>query len=121
MARNHLRADHDVVVPHYFGRVDHLRELQDVADEVGAEWHEFVLLDTKDVMRDRFLARTAAAAEQAHLDAQELLDRVGGVRQLEALYDRLLLVIGARETALVVPAREGEIDATYRAVLTRLG
>jgi predicted kinase len=121
MARNHLRAGHDVVVPQYFGRIDQLRALQGVAEEVGADWHELVLLDTKDVMRDRFLARTAAAADQAHLDAQDLLDRVGGIRQLEALYDRLLLVIGARDTARIVAAREGEIDATYAEVLAAVG
>ncbi|SHH29552.1 Predicted kinase [Jatrophihabitans endophyticus] len=121
VARNHLDAGHDVVVPQYLGRADYLRELQAVAVATGAQWHEFVLLDTKDVMRDRFLARTAAGREQAHLDAQEILDRVGGVRQLEAMYDRLLLVIGSRESAQIVPAREGQVDETYAAVLSRLG
>lgn len=120
MARDHLAAGHDVVVPQYLGRPDYLRLLHAVADETGSTWHEFVLLDTKDVMRDRFLARTAAAREPGHVDAQEILDRVGGVPQLEAMYDRLLLVVGARETAVVVPAREGQIDATYAEVLARV-
>lgn len=117
MARNHLDAGHDVVVAQYLGAVDYLRSLESVARERGASWHELVLLDTKDVLRDRFLARSAAALEPAHVDAQELLDRVGGVPQLEAMYDRLLLVIGARPTARVVPAREGEVDETYAAVV----
>lgn len=116
LARNHLAAGSDVVVPQYLGRVDVLREWETVADDAGAEFFEFVLLDTKDVLRDRFLARSAAAAEPAHVDAQERLDRVGGVRQLEAMYDRLLLVVGARETARVVPAREGDVDGTVAAI-----
>ncbi|GAB2469184.1 AAA family ATPase [Jatrophihabitans fulvus] len=120
MARNHLAAGHDVVVPQYLGRTDFLVALQRVAGETGASWHEFVLLDTKDVMRDRFLARTAAGLEPAHRDAQVILDRVGGIPQLEAMYDRLLLVVGSRETAAVVPAREGAVDETYAAVLARL-
>lgn len=121
VARTHLRAGHDVVVPQYLGRVDYLDQLAAVAGETDADLHEFVLLDTKDVMVARFVARSAAGREQAHLDAQELLDRVGGTRQLEAMYDRLLLVIGARPTAQVVPATEGDIDATYAALLALLG
>ena len=121
LARNQLAAGHDVVVPQYLGSPDYLRTLATLAAEVGADWHELVLLDTKDVMRDRFVARTAAGREQAHLDAQEILDRVGGLPQLEAMYDRLLLVVGARDTAIIVPAREGQLDETYEAVLSRLG
>lgn len=120
VARNHLAAGFDVVVPQYFGRADYLQSLEAVAAETGARFHEFVLLDVKDVLRDRFFARAAAAREQAHVDALELLDRVGGVPQLEAMYDRLLLVVGARETAQVVPAREGREDETYEAVVSRL-
>lgn len=119
-ADTHLRADHDVIVPQYLGRVDYLDELAALAKRTGAQFHEFVLLDTKDVMIERFAARTAAAREQAHLDAQELLDRVGGARQLEAMYDRLLLVIGARPSAQIVSSREGEIDETYAALLSHL-
>lgn len=120
LARNHLLAGHDVVVPQYLGNADYLRTLAALAAEAGAEWHELVLLDTKDVMRDRFAARTAAGREPAHLDAQEILDQVGGLRQLEAMYDRLLLVISSRDTAQIVPAHEGQIDETYAAVLSRL-
>ncbi len=121
VARIHLAGGYDLVVPQYLGRVDYLAQLGAVADETGAALHEFVLLDTKDAMIARFTARTAAGREQAHLDAQEILDRVGGLRQLEAMYDRLLLVIGARPTAKIVPAKEGEIDATYAALLALLG
>lgn len=120
VARNHLAAGYDVVVAQYLGRADYLRALEAVAAETGARFFEFVLLDTKDVMRDRFVTRSAAAREPAHVDAQELLDRVGGLRQLEAMYDRLLLVVGARETAVVVPAREGAVDETYDAIVSRL-
>ncbi|MEO9137673.1 MAG: AAA family ATPase [Jatrophihabitans sp.] len=120
LVANHLEAGYDVVVPQYLGRVDYLARLADVARTTGADLHEFVLLDTKDVLIARFAARTAAAREPAHLDAQEILDRVGGTKQLEAMYDRLLLVIGARAHAQVVPAREGEIEATYREFRRRL-
>lgn len=126
LAANHLAAGYDVIVPQYLGRVDYLARLVDLARTTGADLHEFVLLDTKAVMAARFAARTASARErgnvdaQPHLDAQEILDRAGGAKQLEAMYDRLLLVIGAREHLQVVPAREGEIDATYEEFRRRL-
>lgn len=120
-ARVHLGAGHDVVVPQYLGRVDYLRQLAELAAEVRAEHHEIVLFETKDVAVARFRQRTRAAREQAHLDAQELLDRVGGIPQLEAMYDGLLLVIAARPQAKVVPAPEGDVDATYRGVLDAIG
>lgn len=116
-ARAHLGAGHDVVVPQYLGRVDYLARLESLADQCGAVFSELVLLDVKDVLVARFTARSAAALAPEHRDAQELLDRVGGTRQLEAMYDRLLLVVAARPHARVVPAREGEIEQTYRAVL----
>ncbi|MGH3493395.1 MAG: AAA family ATPase [Sciscionella sp.] len=119
-ARTHLSGGHDVVVSQYLGRVEYLTRLAEVATETGADYHEIVLMDTKDRLLARFAARTAAAADPAHLDAQEILDRFGGTRQLEAMYDRLLLVIAARPHGLVVPAPEGEIDATYRDLLSRL-
>lgn len=120
IARNHLRAGYDVVVPQYLGRVDYLEALANVARETGAVWYEFVLLDTKDVLRDRFLSRADAARDQAHVDARTLLDRVGGIPQLEAMYDRLLLVVGSRESAQIIPAREGRLDETYAALLAAM-
>lgn len=119
-ARAHLGAGHDVVVPQYLGRVDYLARLESLAEQCGASFSELVLLDVKDIVVARFTARSAAALEPEHLDAQELLDRVGGTPQLEAMYDRLLLVVAARPRAQVVPAREGEIEHTYQAVLQRL-
>lgn len=119
-ARAHLRAGHDVVVPQYLGRVDYLAQLEALAQRCGASFTELVLSEVKDVLVARFTNRSAAAAAPEHVDAQELLDRVGGLAQLEAMYDRLLLVVAARPRARLVPAREGEIEQTYRAVLEHL-
>ena len=119
-ARAHLAGDHDVLVPHYLGRVEHLQEWQDVARDAGAEYREFVLLESKDRILARFAARTAAAADPVHLDAQELLDAAGGTLQLEAMYDRLLLLISKRPQAQLLAAPEGDVEATYAGLLERL-
>jgi predicted kinase len=114
-ARAHLGSGHDVVLPQYLGRVDYLHQLEAVAAETGASHHEIVLMDTKDNLAARFLARSRAAADPTHVEAQEQLERNGGPRQLEAMYDRLLLVIAARPQAKIVTAREGAFDEAYAA------
>lgn len=119
-ARAHLAGGHDVVVPQYQGRVDQLARFAQVAAEAGADYVEFVLLDSKDRILERFAARTAAAADPVHLDAQVLLDRSGGPLQLEAMYDRLLLLMANRPEARLLAAREGEIEQTYRDLLAAL-
>ena len=116
----HLRAGHDVVVPQYLGRVEYLQRLTALAGEVGADYREFVLLESKDRILARFAARTADAADQTHLDAQQLLDAAGGTPQLEAMYDRMLLLMTERPQAQLLAAPEGDVEATYTGLLARL-
>lgn len=119
-ARVHLAAGHDVVVPHYLGVVEHLDEWESLARAVGVEYREFVLLESKDRILARFAARTAAAADPVHADAQQLLDAAGGTPQLEAMYDRLLLVLTTRPQAELLAAPEGDVEATYAGLLAAL-
>jgi hypothetical protein len=111
-ARVHLQSGHDVVVPQYLGRLDYLQRLAALADETGATHHEFVLLESKDRILARFAARTAAAADPVHVDAQAFLDAAGGATQLEAMYDQLLLLLTNRPQAQLLAAPEGDIEAT---------
>jgi predicted kinase len=115
-ARTHLEAGYDVVLPQYLGQVDFLAQLAALAAATDATLHEVVLMASKDRILARFAARTRAAVEPEHVDAQQILDANGGPLQLEAMYDRLLLVIAARPDVKVVGAPDGEIEATYRDV-----
>jgi predicted kinase len=58
-ARTHLGAGHDVVVPQFVGRPEFLEQLEALATETGAEFHELVLMDEKQNALDRFSARAA--------------------------------------------------------------
>jgi predicted kinase len=117
MAREHLRAGFDVVLPQFLGKPQFLEQAEAVADECGAQFHEIVLMDDRDEVARRFAARTAAAAEPAHVEAGELVAELGGPPMLMAMYDRLLLVISARPRAQVVQCPEGAADEAYREVL----
>lgn len=65
LARAHLGAGHDVVVPQYLGRLEFIDQLQSVAAEIDATFHHVVLNDSHDAVVQRFRAR------RAQLDADE--------------------------------------------------
>ena len=120
MARVHLRAGHDVIVPQYLGRPQFIQQAEKVAAEVGVPFAEFVLMDSRDSAVQRFLERTAAAATPAHIEAGALMEQFGGRPALEAMYDRLLLVLSHRPDARVIQSRDTEVEAAYLELLARL-
>ena len=120
-ARAHLESGHDVVVPQFLGRMTFIERLECLARQVGASFHEVVLLDSKENMLRRFAERSRAAAEPAHVVAQEMIERDGGFDGLSVMYDRLMAVVAARPGARVVRVEEGEVEMTYQGVLRSLG
>jgi predicted kinase len=113
MARTHLRSGHDVVIPQYLGRPQFLAQLEQVAADVGVPFCEFVLMDGRDNAVRRFTERTATSTALPHVEAGRLMARFGGQPALEAMYDRLLLVLSHRPNARVIQSREGQIDQAY--------
>jgi predicted kinase len=119
-ARTHLTAGHDVVIPQFLGRLEFLEQAERLAGEVGAAFHEIVLLDSKDNALRRFAERSSAAADPAHTEAQEMIDRAGGVGELARMYDRLMSVVAARPSTTIVRTRQGQVEQAYRDVLAGL-
>lgn len=113
-ARAHLSGGYDVVIPQFLGRPEFLEQLERLADEDGAEFHEIVLLDDKEIALRRFAERGRAAADPAHVEAQEMLERQGGLEELSAMYDRLMSLIASRPSARIVRTSSGAIDQAYR-------
>ncbi|WP_410661232.1 hypothetical protein [Amycolatopsis sp. lyj-112] len=68
----------------------------------------------------RFADRTRAAAEPAHVEADEMLRRSGGPGHLAAMYDRIVAVVAARPRAKVVHTSAGRIDEAYQGLLDSL-
>ncbi|HEX8628161.1 MAG TPA: AAA family ATPase [Catenuloplanes sp.] len=119
-ARTHLSQGHDVVIPQLLCRPDFIEQVERLAHEVGARFHEIVLLDSRENSLRRFTERSRAAAEPAHTQAQELLDHLGGLDELAAMYDRLLAVIADRPTAKIVRTEEGKVAQAYRDLVASL-
>jgi predicted kinase len=103
-ARVHLTSGHDVVVPQFLGRPEFLDRLAALAAEVGAAYHEVVLLDSKENAIRRFTERGTVQATPA---------------ELSAMYDNLRTIIATR-SPVVIPSLEGDPAHTYRALLTVL-
>ncbi|WP_017987658.1 AAA family ATPase [Amycolatopsis methanolica] len=120
-ARAHLSAGHDVVIPQFLGRTTFIDQLERLSREVGATFHEVVLLDSKENVLRRFAERTRAAADPLHVEAHEMIGRDGGFDDLSVMYDRLMEVTAARPQARIVHVEEGQVDRTYHALLRSLG
>jgi predicted kinase len=119
-ARVHLESGHDVVVPQFLGRPEFIEALDELARDVGADFHEIVLTLSKPAAVRRFTDRTRAAADPAHLEAQQLLDATGGMAELEAMHDRLLALLPSRPHAHVIAVETTTPEQTYRDILVRL-
>jgi predicted kinase len=117
MARAHLLAGFDVVIPQYLGRLRFLEELDALAGELGIVLREFVLLDTRENSLSRWATRQALdptagpSTEAADLRNEELTGE---------LYDRLLSVLQARPAVVVIRSEEGRPAAAYQALLDGL-
>jgi predicted kinase len=117
-ARVHLTNGRDVVVPQFLGRTDFLEQLEDLAEQVGADFHEIVLMTTKDEMIGRFQNRTRTSPDAEHREADEMV--AGDPERLARMYDDLIALVARRPRAQRVESRDGDPAGTYRAVLSAI-
>jgi predicted kinase len=119
-ARTHLQAGYDVVIPQFVARAEFVEQIEQLAGEVGADFYEIVLLDSKEEVLRRFAERTWVAADPAHVHAHHMLERHGGAEALSAMYDRLLDLIATRPAAKVIHSTDGAVEHTYQRILSNL-
>jgi predicted kinase len=117
MARIHLLAGHDVIVPQFVANPDYLDRLSELARATGAQHIEFVLLDDLGPAERRFYARSndLRLAEHQRVAAAFIKEAGGYAHQ----YARLARCLADRDL-VEIRSVEGDADATYRAVLAHL-
>lgn len=120
MARVHLAAGHDVIVPQFLGRLEFVLALERLCDEVGAVFVELVLLSSPEEAADRFMRRSAQSADVDHQDAAALLEREGGTGRLRDMYQQLLDVVSARQNTRAIMTVDGNVDQAYESLLAQL-
>jgi hypothetical protein len=117
MARAHLLAGHDVVVPQFVANPEYLDRLAALGREVGAQHIEFVLLDDVGSAARRFHARINDPVRAEHQRmAAHFVERVGGYAHQ---YERLTRCLEGRRV-VEIHSSEGDSEATYQAVLAHL-
>ena len=119
MARDHLHAGHDVVVPQLVARVAYIEVLDATAEEAGAAFHEVLLLAPADETLARFGARRAAMEAAGVPHPQRAL--VHDAQTLAAIREELESVARARPWTRVVHTETGQVDAAYRALCRVIG
>lgn len=119
MARTHLLAGSDVVVPQLLGRVEFIDELQAVAAELGADWYEVVLTASPESLLERLAHRTAHSSRPADADAAALLSRAGGEGAVRSYRDRVNTVARTRPQSIVLDTEAG-LEAAHRALVRHL-
>ena len=118
LARTHLGAGFDVVLPQYLGRPTYIDQLAAAASDVRAGFDHVVLLDDRQAVGQRFRSRRAdlLARGGAHPQADVADERID-----EAIADaerRLADIVTDRADIVVVRLSAGD---PYEAMLASLG
>jgi predicted kinase len=119
MARTHLCAHHQVLVPQFLGRPDFAQTLADLAADVDARFIEVALIVPPSEAARRFAHRSAHSPLVQDRDAAALLDREGGLGAMADLHSALLAVIRARPGTRRLDS-SGPLEATYHGLMALL-
>jgi predicted kinase len=117
-ARTHLARGFDVVVPQLLARLEFIERLEALAAAAGARFREVFLLGDLDEIQARYRERGRIEAAADRPDAAVSTDRTDA--ELADTYNRLLRVLPARPSAVVIRTTAGEIDRAYSDLLTAL-
>ena len=115
MARTHLAAGLDVVVPQFIERPGFIEDVRAVALEAGAEFVLVALVSSPEEAASRFEERVGTT-DPNHLDAVHL-QSVPGARSIEQMYEGMLELLATYEDVRHVRSVPGDIDGTYEELL----
>jgi predicted kinase len=113
MAAAHLDGGRDVVLPHFFARLEEITSFEEFVREHGADFREVVLLDDREAAVERFNHRARDSDDPWIRHHYRLIGLRGGSVVLETMYDDLLEVVRQRQGTVVVPSVVGAVQETY--------
>jgi predicted kinase len=116
MAAVNLTNGFDVIVPQFLARDDFIYELEKTALGVGARFVEVALIMDRAEAIKAFSERSAGSINQQHRDAQEMVERAGGVAALADMYDEFVRLIDSRFSVRRVEVLHGDVLGTLERV-----
>jgi len=120
MARVHLKSGYDVIVSQIFCQQEPLQEFENIAQESGADFHEFLLSISKEDALKRFIKR---GQSEGYLDGFKpggLVDLGGREKKLEKMHDDMMLTVSQRPRTKIIESVDGDIQGTYTKLLESL-
>lgn len=115
MAATHLGSGRDVIIPQFLAEADEIERFETVASENWADFHEIVLMDTKERSVRRFSLR-GDRDNPWHEQVKEIVEGYGGESFLADMHDQLTDVLRARPGAVVLTSMADAIPQTYEAL-----
>jgi predicted kinase len=118
MARTHLVAGLDVVVPQFIERPGFIDDVRAVALQTGAEFVLVALVSSPEEAASRFRDRVGST-DPNHLAAVHL-QSAPGARSVEDMYVGMLGLLATYDDVHYVQSEPGDIDGTYERLLQPL-
>jgi predicted kinase len=116
MISAYLEQGRDVVFPQMLVDPDEVARFEGCAHQVGAQFVECMLMDTRAAAVDRFHRRGEDGAEDPwHAQVRGIVEQLGGDELLVECHEGLQALIDQRPTVVTITSVEGRIDDTYRA------
>ena len=117
LARTHLTAGHDVVVPQLLLRFEVVDEFRDIAVAVAADFVEIVVLGGESENLERFRRRRAAIAADGTRHPAMLVEPDREDEAIAFSHERLRTRAAEDPSAHVIEIVEGAIDDAYHALI----
>ena len=114
MARTHLRAGFDVVVPQLVARPEFIEVLDEVATTTGAQFHEILLLAPAEQAIARFRARRAVMEATGVRHPQGTAEH--DTQTMAAIVRELAAIATTRTRTRVIDTEAGGLDEAYAAL-----
>ncbi|HET8560616.1 MAG TPA: AAA family ATPase [Marmoricola sp.] len=121
MITAYLGEGHDVVLPQMLRDPGEVARFEGAASVVGASFVEVMLMDTLARSVSRFHRRGSGSSEPWHGEVRAIVEGLGGDEHLAATHIGLQDLLDLRPDIVVIPSVEGQVDATYDALLAALG
>lgn len=121
MIEAYLASGHDVVLPQLIANPAELARIEQCAHASGARLVERFLMADVDQAVARFSRRGGDEPDDPwHAQVRAIVAREGGDEVLVRYHSALERLIAARPDAVVIRTSEGDVDETYRQLMTSL-
>ena len=113
-----LRAERDVIVPQFLGRIDFVLQLAQAAHDHRVPFIEIALVSSPDDAARRFRRRSEHPEDQTHRDAAAL--ESGTDDRIPGMYAAMLAVTGLRPATRFVETVDGDEHDTYARLIVAI-